>query len=250
MNKKEDRFDWNLYHICKSAYIRLGFQSDKFWFPHTLDSETSNHSMRVCMYAILMKGYFNFPENWARSFVDASLKHDFGKDGVESIGRIDKNTIGGRRDKYLFLNKKDNFTEEDRRRVNDHIDLALLFLQEEPMRTIIAYHHAWQKNPVLPMSIKSCKRTKETDYLSKLLAIADCYDAAATRINTRNSDSPKQLTPPEVKEILMEEYGNLKINYRGNKLPRIKTKGRDLIERLYNKKIIGEKNLLRNCISY
>jgi hypothetical protein len=183
-----------------------------------------------------------------KGFIEASLQHDIGKANVEEMGVSYEGeipVIGGRPfdERYKFLDKKGDFTQEDRRRINDHIDVGIILSgMEEPAKSIAACHHLWQKNPVSPALLRVCKRTNETNYLSKLLAIADFYDAASERANTRNSEFPRKLEPEEVKEVLLQEYENLLVVYKGNKLPKVKTNGRELINRFYNEGIFEKIN--------
>ena len=236
--------DNTLRDLCKSACINWGLGSTHFQLPYEMDTETRNHSLRVCLYSIAIANSLDLHKNrnLMKGFIEASLQHDIGKANVEGIGfHYEKGVLvmGGRpfNDRYHFVNKKTEFTQEDRRRMNEHIDTGIIFI-DEPAKSIVALHHAWQKNPVLPLWLKSCKRTKETDYLSKLLAIADCFDAALNRVNTRNSDVPKKLDLDKAIEVVLEEYRNLPIVYKRNELPKIKTNGKELIDYLSDYEIL------------
>jgi hypothetical protein len=230
-----EQCDESLYELCKSASLNFGLSSENFSLGWNLDAETQNHLLRVCLYSIAIANSLGIHENryWMKNFIEASLKHDCGKAGVEDMeisyeGKIP--ILRGCDKRYHFVNKETGFTQEDRRRMNNHIDIGIIFFtNEEPIKSISACHHLWQKNPVFPAWLKSCKRTKETDYLSKLLAIVDCYDAASERINTRNSHSPRKLEHKEAIETLLQEYGNLQIVYRGHQLPKIRANGEELI---------------------
>jgi hypothetical protein len=247
----EEKINKELFEICQSAFFDLGIDN-QFWFPSTLDSQTMNHELRVCLYSILVSRFL-FSENqlWKKYFTEAALKHDHGKADVERVGvyKTKNGTIIGGRGQFekesSFVNKKENFTEDDQRKMKDHIDLAIMF-EEEPIKTIIAYHHFWQKKSVLPVQVYSCKQTIETDYLSKLLGIIDFYDAAH-RVNTRNSEIPKKLTQSEIKKILLEEYGNLKIKYSGKEFPKIDMEGENFIESFYERSIFGD-NLIEQFL--
>ena len=214
------------------------------------DYETSKHSIRVGLYCTAIANYLGiFDKNpqLGRDFVQAGFMHDIGKAFVESVGLTGYTLNGGgiygyrpKEERTHLVNKKTGFTKEDQEKMKDHVDVGLVFV-EEPIKSIIANHHAHQKNPVLPKT-QNLKNSKESYYLSRLLALSDFNDAASTRENDRNGYIPIVSELKKTKELLINEYENLSIKYNGSKLPKINTTGRDLIEELYDANIFGREN--------
>jgi len=210
---------------------------------------TANHSARVALDCVVLSDILGIgpSSDYAITgtlLVSAAAEHDSGK----MVGEISK-----------IAEKQSNFTEKDREKMKVHVGASMLCMDEE-VRAVIADHHRWQKTksytPFPPLRNELYKfldkfidrkgyyivRTAKTQALSKFLALLDCHDAAATRSNTRNSAVRELPSPEKLMQILLREYGNLRINYSGSEMPKMNFSGQQLIFMLYETGIFGRES--------
>ncbi len=133
---------------------------------HTKHQETFEHSIRV---ALCCQRISDFLKLGTSTLFLAGLLHDVGK------LKIDQN----------LLNKKDNWTVEDKEQIKPHVlaGYELIVDTFELPATIILYHHMFQPDPYpkiseLPDTIfDGSLLHMKILHFGKLLSIADCYDA-------------------------------------------------------------------------
>jgi hypothetical protein len=204
--------------------------------------ELGNHASRVALDSVVLADALGFGrsskyEHQGFLFVDAAISHDDGK--------LDPRLID-------LAEKKVGFTRRDRKRMKEHAWRGLYCLDEAiPIKLD---HHRWQRNSYSYMSpfwntLRKwtgryyIKRTPESNTLSKFLGIIDFHDSAATRANTRNYSEPRLPSSEELRDLLTNEYGRLRIKYHGEKLPRMDMSGRELIEELFRRGVFGRANV-------
>ncbi len=199
---------------------------------------TANHSARIALDSIVLSDMLGIGVGTSfyrqsEFLMDAALNHDTGK------------TLPGLRD---IAEKKVGFTKADQELMKTHVGLAGYVSNEA--RVIVTDHHRWQKNSYTSVSpawnwirkklgLWHLKRTPETIVLSKFLGILDFHDSAATRVNSRNFDSPRLPSSEELRGLLLQSYGTIKIKYFGLEMSKIDLTGRQLIEDLFEVGVFG-----------
>lgn len=192
------------------------------------------HSVRIGLYSIPVMDFLGINDKeWRKKFFTASLDHDEAKCDV-----------------FEIVDKKSGFTEEDSERMKLHVkyDLILSYFGKD-VKAIIERHHFYRPNgyPKNPES----KESPEIKILSQCLGVMDSHDAARNRKNTRTNLSiwdrlnRRKLPSPEtVRKELIKEYGELKMDYNGNILPKTEMSGKEFINIMYNANIFGRENAL------
>jgi len=180
--------------------------------------ETAKHVENVALKGMEVADYLGIGNievsergNVRQAMFISGLVHDKGKISPSMRENVKKS-------ERVRNGSMEQFTQKDMQNMKRHV-LVSAELEEDPfIRGIIARHHIYQKNRYPKISLfpydekKYGERSPEVIYLSKLLAIVDCYDRA------------------QDKERVMEIYARLKLN-RCDRLPRMK--GKKLIDMLY-----------------
>lgn len=105
--------------------------------------------------------------------------------------------------------------------------------------SIIEQSHTHQKKYSDPYPDNlNIPRTSESFTLSQLLAIQDFYNSASSR---PCKITHRQQSLEQARELLLNEYGDMKIKYDGPLLPKMDIIGGDLISTLYSHNIFGQK---------
>ena len=133
------------------------------------DDYTFTHSLNVCIFAVALGRRLRLTRLQLYDLGMAALFHDLGKSRVP----------------VEVLNKPDMLSDDEWRMVASHPWLGVLALfqlreqQEHPYRAmIVAYEHHMKRDLTgYPRSI----RTKELSMYSKIVAVADGFDAATSR---------------------------------------------------------------------
>ena len=184
--------------------------------------ETANHILRVSIYSFVVGSFIGLRKEQRDTLVLAALFHDLGKISVDVIN---------------IAEKKIGFDEVDRATMENHVSHSSVMVLDVDIKTIIALHHSWQKNPYGVYG-EIIRKTKENEFLSKILALIDFHDSAATRVNTRNSQEPRLLKSSEVKDLLIKEYSDMEFgDFIGF------NNGKELIEGLYKDNIFGREDV-------
>jgi response regulator RpfG family c-di-GMP phosphodiesterase len=193
--------------------------------------DTASHTARTIMYSSAVSdflGLYNQRYYEARvTLLESASGHDKGK--------LDPSLTD-------LIEKRQEFTPEERVRMKKHLEwgVALNDTDIGAVSAVIGMHHNWQREGYsLQYDASHQTLTDEVKILSKLLGIIDFYDSVSTRVNKRNFDNPRLPTKDEAKHILMEEYGELPIEYKGEQMPELSLKGKSLIESLYSAEIFG-----------
>lgn len=220
------------------GHLQHGVQEDIQYFIDNDKFETASHIARVTLDSVAGGDFFSLNElkyrKFFESFIYAAGNHDLGK-FIPEISKLSE--------------KKDSFTPEDMEKMKEHVGISVGLSNSNNLlgKGIIAYHHFWQKNSYLPAGISKewgLQLTPEIEVGSKLLAIIDFHDSAATRVNAKFLEKPRVLKKEEVRKLLFNEYGNLEFNYEGENFPSLHTHGDVIIESFYRQGVFGRKNPL------
>ncbi len=105
-------------------------------------------------------------------------------------------------------------------------------------------HHKYQSKPYPKKSV--ILYTPEREFATKILSILDFYDSAITRIDKdkkKTKQTQEEFTSYQEARIkLEEEYRNLEIEYNKDKFPKLRMKGQEFIDLMYNEKIFRNKD--------
>lgn len=188
------------------------------------------HAMRVALRGMQVSNLLGF-ENDARAleFI-GDLYHDIGKLSLRPI--------------YPEYNsaKKDpkKFEAAMRMLKLGHVSPEKICSEYGPViASKIEQHHRHQHFYSEPYPAElSLETTPLSIASSKILALKDCEEALTNRPCMQTH---RLHTPEEVIEGLMNEYGEMRIEYEGNSLPRLSMRGEDLIFLQERMGIIGRK---------
>lgn len=219
--------------ICKQNIDR---EISKFYvFAYVAENpkemyETYENSARAALYSIKTSEFLGFNDEYKQKFFIASLLHDIGKYRV------------------FNMSDKESFDPAKNPEMKEHPLYGADFTESlgKDISAIIAMHHSFQPNGYKPNL--QIEETEEAVYLSKLLAIIDCYDAASTRKNGKLLGFADKMlfrklpSKDKVRKSLLRAYGDLDLKYSGDKLPQSDMKGDFLINLLYKHDIFGNEN--------
>jgi HD-GYP domain-containing protein (c-di-GMP phosphodiesterase class II) len=160
------------------------------------DEYTFTHSVNVCIFAVALGKKLGFTRLQLYDLGMTALLHDVGKARVP----------------VEILNKTGGLDEQEWRIMQAHPWLGALTLfgmrghEELPYRTILVAHEHHMKIDLTgyPKNV----RPRELGIFSRLVAVADGFDAATTRRNY-------QTVPIEPDEVLREMWQNPKRGYDG-----------------------------------
>jgi len=171
----------DLMKEIKSKNNVINLLADMFSY----DSYTFSHSTNVTLYTIAMAIQLDFSEKQLMEIGIGSMLHDIGK------RKIPKE----------ILHKKGKLTQEEYEILKLHTEYGFHILRNEPSISLLSAHCALQHHEKIdgsgyPQGLKG----DEIHYYSKILAVADVFDALT-------SDRPyrKALLPHEAMEVLYAE---------------------------------------------
>jgi len=198
------------------------------------------HMMRVGLYSVLLKDYFGVKdETWKHNMFTAYICHDTGKDLLEGFNDA------------FPINVHRSFSEKEMNIMKLHVESAQLGdLFNPEIKAIVARHHYYRKHNPYPEHPWG-QETPEVKYLAQRLEIIDSEDAASTRVNTRTKLTVldkilkrKFQSQDLIKQQLLNEYGELRLDYGGDFFARVKQTGAEFIEEMYSERIFGRENRL------
>lgn len=198
------------------------------------------HMMRTGLYSILLMDHAGIKnKEWRQNMFIAYLWHDDGKAILE--GSSDN----------LPININKPFTEKEMEIMKLHVESEQLGdLFNPTIKSIVARHHFYRKHSPYPKNPWG-EETPEVKYAAQRLGIFDSSDAAATRLNNKTKLTlidkllqRKFQSQKLIKEHLLEEYGDLKLDYQGDIFPHVKQTGEQFIEEMYSTGIFGSENRL------
>lgn len=162
------------------------------------DKETYEHSIRV---GLLGKQIAEYRHDDAKALFLPGIVHDVGKLLIDSE----------------VLKKKQGFNLEDKKIMDEHPVYGYKLLEGiAPFSALVSYYHhyfgekGYPRNNTSPtVNISFSEDTLHwAKECSRLVAIADFWDAATHRVNDKfNSETPKLLTKEEALEILLKNGG-------------------------------------------
>lgn len=175
------------------------------------DEYTYRHSLNVAFYSMLMAKWLHLSSDNIRAAVNAGLLHDIGKINVD---------IG-------ILNKKGRLTREELNEIKKHTLYGYHMIKktkrfsEKTCRAVLL-HHERMDGSGYPLGI-GCE---ELDIISKILAVADVYDAMTSDRVYKKKDSPfsvfEMLKTEGVKnfdpKIINTFLSNISVCYVGSKV--------------------------------
>lgn len=196
------------------------------------------HMMRTGLYSIDLINHLNIEnKEWRHNMFTAYLWHDVGKDLVEGFN-----------DAFMIdVNKP--FTEKSLKLMEWHVDSEQLGdLFTPTIKAIVTRHHFYRKKNPYPQNPWG-EETPEVKYLAQRLGIVDSYDAASTRVNNRTKITlidklfKKRFQSQKlIKKMLIEDYGEQRLEYDRDFFPYVKQTGKEFIEEMYSKEIFGREN--------
>lgn len=137
------------------------------------DAYTSGHSTRVSRYALLTAEKLGLSGKESHQAYLASMLHDIGKIGVPDD----------------LLNRPGKLTDEEMRQVREHVQLGASLLQTlgemHPIVPLIRHHHEAWDGSGYPDGLKE----EEIPLISRIVAVADMYDAITSDRPYRNRGS-------------------------------------------------------------
>src|SRR5271170_5485426 len=162
------------------------------------DLKTYEHSVRVGVLASKIAIYAAKPGISARMLLWAGLLHDIGKALVPPA----------------VLTKTSNFTKEDFAAMEPHVQYGWDMLNNVHDWTahIVVRHHQFGPKPypaeLPPLPDYLSDKAEMIQTASRLLAMADYYDALMHRNNDRNGQKP--LKPKQRREIYMKDNTDMR----------------------------------------
>jgi len=162
------------------------------------DQKTYEHSIRVGVLASKIAIYAAQPGISAKMLLWAGLLHDIGKALVPPA----------------VLTKTSNFTKEDFAAMEPHVQYGWDMLNNVHDWTahIIVRHHQFGPNPypaeLPPLPDYLSDKAEMIQTASRLLAMADYYDAMMHRNNDKNGTKP--LKPKQRREIYMKDNTDMR----------------------------------------
>lgn len=194
------RYSFKLYLDMKSNYIET-IQALSAAMEQK-DPYTKGHSQRVCDLSVLIGNQFKLNNYEIEQLRYAAILHDIGKIGIpESI-----------------LNKPGSLSKEEYEKIKDHPIIGVNILKKidflKDVTIIMASHHEYYDGSGYPVGLVK----DEIPFLSRIITVADAYDAMTTMRPYRDALSV-QYAFEEIKDKSGRQFD-----------PKIV----DVFERLYN----------------
>lgn len=140
------------------------------------DVYTSGHSDRVADYAARIALRLGLPDDEIDLLKDAARLHDIGKLGIQKA----------------ILNKKEKLTEEEWKIIQEHpvtgADILRPVVFDKQMLAIVRYHHERYDGTGYPDRLTGNAISR----LTRIISIADAYDAMTSERPYRKSLTPDQ----------------------------------------------------------
>lgn len=185
-SRKAKRVVYNLVDIClEEGFSFFGLSNVKNY-----DEYTFNHSVNVCVIAIAFGKNLGFTKKQIGELGIAALFHDYGKLAIP----------------LKILNKPGHFDDDEWEVMKSHpiksvkTMLALKGFQEQDLKKLIAafeHHRNYDRSGYPKTGLN-----KPMNFYSKVVAIADAYDAMTT-----NRVYQRALLPTQALKILMDNAG-------------------------------------------
>ena len=155
-----------------------------------LDSETYLHSLRVGRYCIEIADVLEFSEDDVERFFVAGLLHDIGKSKMPE----------------QVLNSESEWTDEDMEIMKGHVTEGYNLLKEDfPFLAEIALrHHSYQGERSYPEKLNTA--SEKVNFFSRLISVADFYDAWSSR---KNKSCLSEMSFESLKEKISEYHPKL-----------------------------------------
>ncbi|NLX76523.1 MAG: HD-GYP domain-containing protein [Clostridiaceae bacterium] len=152
-----------------------------------IDNYTYLHSVDVCIYSIITGKSMGLPLEVLNDLAMGAILHDIGKCKIP----------------LNVLNKPAKLTDSEYELIKKHVDYGYDILSRTPginedVAKIALYHHEHWNGEGYPRGLKG----EEIDYLSRIVAIADVYDAL-----TANRVYRKRFMPHEAAEYIISNTG-------------------------------------------
>lgn len=142
----------NLFYSTVETLIRAIQARDRY---------TSGHSARVSRYALLIADKFGFNNKQKHELYLAAMLHDIGKIGIPDA----------------LLNREGKLTEAQMQRIRSHVKVGASMLKAlgemNPIVPLILHHHEAWNGSGYPDGLSG----EEIPLMSRILAVADAYDA-------------------------------------------------------------------------
>lgn len=163
------------------------------------DPYTKNHSRNVMLISMVLADRLGLGELERRLLKEAALLHDIGKVGISDE----------------ILNKRGKLTPEEFEIVKRHSTIGFNILSDvngaEELAKIIRHHHEREDGSGYPDGL----RDGEIPLLSKIIAVADVFDALTSDRSYRPAMSPEEaLKVMEDMPLDREIFNALRENYR------------------------------------
>lgn len=156
------------------------------------DPYTKRHSIKVSNYAALMAKRLKFTKSEIENLKLAALLHDIGKLGVKEKVLLKNGSLSG--DEY----------EEVKKHCEIGVEIIRPFRFFKDVKLIIKHHHEKYDGSGYPDGLKR----KDIPLGSRILAIADSYDAMTSTRVYRRAYSPEEAIK------IMKKEGGSKFDYR------------------------------------
>ncbi|HDS08636.1 MAG TPA: HD domain-containing protein, partial [Firmicutes bacterium] len=169
------------------------------------EPETSGHCYRVSRISQLIAKEMNFSEKEIEELIIASYLHDIGKLGIPEF----------------ILHKKSQLSEGEVRVMRTHTELGASFLEPfnipDSIKETVLYHHERFDGKGYP----ECLKGEEIPLMSRILTIADAFDAMVISRSYSSAKSIK-LAIEELKSNSGKQFDPQLVNLFLKKLPDIK----------------------------
>lgn len=140
------------------------------------DTYTSGHSKRVAKYSLMIAKEIKLSEDNIGILYQSALMHDLGKVLISEF----------------ILQKQDKLEADEYEIIKRHALIGWEMLKEiklfQEHAVIIKHHHEWYDGNGYPDQLKE----NDISILSRIIAIADAYDAMTSARNYRQNLSTKQ----------------------------------------------------------
>lgn len=181
-----------LFEISEDVFSHFQSKSQLFSFLHHLqikDDSTYAHCLNVSLLCNIFGQWLGFSEEKLKDITVAGLLHDIGKSKVDN----------------RIITKPGKLTSEEFEEVKKHTTYGFEMLQNqnlpEEVKKAVLHHHERFDGSGYPMGVTN----NELDEFSKIVAIADVYDAMTSNRSYRNKFSPFAV----IRSLEQEGYGKL-----------------------------------------